>query len=64
MSLSDCIKCYDTPCTCGYQYEKLSNEKLYDQIILMIRVLTIKNKSPLNPIIQEIINKSKKEGIN
>lgn len=20
MSMSDCIKCYDTPCTCGYGY--------------------------------------------
>ncbi len=26
MSMSDCIKCWDTPCTCGYGYRKLSQE--------------------------------------
>ena len=28
MSLSDCIKCWDTPCTCGYMYSKDSTEFL------------------------------------
>ena len=24
MSLSDCVKCWDTPCTCGYEFRKLT----------------------------------------
>jgi hypothetical protein len=28
MSLSDCSKCWDTPCTCGYEWEKYSLEYL------------------------------------
>jgi len=23
MSMSDCIKCWDTPCTCGYDYRNM-----------------------------------------
>ena len=26
MGLSDCIKCWDTPCTCGYGYRNMSLE--------------------------------------
>ena len=26
MSLSDCPKCWDTPCTCGYEYRKMRKE--------------------------------------
>lgn len=28
MSLSDCEKCWDTPCTCGYEYKKYSTSFL------------------------------------
>ncbi len=28
MSLSDCEKCWDTPCTCGYEYKKYSTSRL------------------------------------
>ncbi len=26
MSLSDCVKCYDTPCSCGYGYSHMALE--------------------------------------
>lgn len=26
MSLSDCPKCWDTPCSCGYEYKDMSTE--------------------------------------
>ncbi len=39
MSLSDCIKCWDTPCTCGYEYEQWSVEKLRQHIEMLQRVL-------------------------
>lgn len=32
MSLSDCSKCWDTPCTCGYEYKDWSQEKFDDFI--------------------------------
>jgi len=28
MSLSDCPKCWDTPCTCGYQYWFMTLDRL------------------------------------
>lgn len=28
MALSDCEKCWDTPCTCGWDYRKYSKERL------------------------------------
>ena len=35
MGMSDCIKCWDTPCTCGYQYESWSIDKLHREIRIM-----------------------------
>lgn len=35
MSLSDCEKCWDTPCECGYQYREWTTERL----VLFIAVL-------------------------
>lgn len=32
MSLSDCEKCWDTPCTCGYEYRNYSEERIIDWI--------------------------------
>lgn len=28
MALSDCPKCWDTPCTCGYEYRDWSDEQM------------------------------------
>ena len=42
MSLSDCIKCWDTPCTCGYGYTEWSEERLAEQIAMLERVLAEK----------------------
>lgn len=30
MALSDCPKCWDTPCTCGYMYKDWTDEKISD----------------------------------
>jgi hypothetical protein len=60
MSLSDCEKCWDTPCTCGHDYRDWSKDKLIEfvvsvvskhpkqeQIRIMSAVLEeVKNKKP------------------
>ena len=28
MSLSDCIKCWETPCTCGWDFRKKPDENI------------------------------------
>ena len=63
MSLSACGKCWDDPCTCGHEYEAWSNEKIYSQIVMLVRVLTVKNSSPLSPIIEQIVEASHRRGI-
>jgi hypothetical protein len=30
MSLTDCIKCLDTPCSCGYEYRNWTKERLIE----------------------------------
>jgi len=39
---SDCIKCCDTPCTCGYEYRGWSIEKLEDYLDMLQTVLNDK----------------------
>ena len=45
MSMSDCPKCWDTPCTCGYGYRKWTEEALRDQIRMLSDVLKEKIES-------------------
>lgn len=63
MSLADCEKCWSNPCTCGHDYRHWHNNKLYAQIVMLIRVLTINNSSPLQPIIDGIVAESHRQGI-
>lgn len=44
MSMSDCVKCWDTPCTCGYGYEHWDEKKILDQIEMLKKVLNEKLK--------------------
>src|SRR5258708_22750564 len=41
MSMSDCPKCWDTPCSCGYGYERprMSLERLREVVVAASRVL-------------------------
>lgn len=32
MSLSDCSKCWSTPCECGWDYRKWTDEKMIEHI--------------------------------
>ena len=39
MALSDCVKCWDTPCSCGHDYETWNEQRLKEQIEMLQRVL-------------------------
>lgn len=42
MGMSDCIKCWDTPCRCGHKYSHWSEKDLEDQIKMLQGVLSTK----------------------
>lgn len=44
MSMSDCEKCYNTPCTCGWEYKHWSEEALESQIEMLENILKFKQK--------------------
>lgn len=44
MSLSDCGKCWDTPCTCGYEYSKWDLARLYSFLEMIKRVIEEKER--------------------
>lgn len=43
MALSDCPKCWETPCACGHEYRDWSIERLEDQIATLTLIM-IKKK--------------------
>lgn len=45
MAMSDCIKCWDTPCRCGHGYAHWSEKDLEDQIKMLQKVLAAKRLS-------------------
>ena len=51
MSLSDCPECWNTPCTCGYEYRNEANEELARIIVGM---LLYKQKSDREVILKLI----------
>jgi hypothetical protein len=42
MGMSDCEKCWDTPCTCGHDYRDWTKGQLRSQIAMLKRVLAKK----------------------
>lgn len=41
MSLSDCEKCWETPCCCGHDYKDWDKDRLEKQIAMLKRVLSM-----------------------
>jgi hypothetical protein len=39
MSLTDCVKCWESPCMCGHEWRKYTPVKLREQIEVLQRVL-------------------------
>ncbi len=46
MSLSDCTECWDTPCTCGWNYRNYSIKILEKRKELFEKIIEFKNKYP------------------
>jgi hypothetical protein len=44
MSLSDCPKCWSTPCECGHEYRDWKIDRLEEHIEMLSRVLAEKKK--------------------
>jgi hypothetical protein len=43
MGLSDCSKCWDTPCRCGHSYQHFSKEELVNLIEALQKLLEKNN---------------------
>ena len=38
MAMSDCIKCWNTPCTCGWEYRNLSINARIDRASVVLGI--------------------------
>ena len=47
MSMSDCPRCWETPCICGYEYKNYSSNK---KLKLIYAVLNIKDEESRNSL--------------
>ena len=61
MTLSDCIKCWNAPCTCGYEYQNWSIEQLVNQMDMLSEILERKVESKTYHEQQALRNAAKKE---
>jgi len=46
MSLSDCIKCWDTPCECGWEYRWWDIERLTKLRDTLTKIIEFKAQNP------------------
>lgn len=46
MALSDCENCWDTPCTCGFNWRFWTDERLQQVIQTLEKVRRIKRETP------------------
>ena len=62
MALSDCPKCWDTPCTCGYQYRNYGGPMLEEQVFSMFEYVPItKALEVIEKVKIKLIERQKKE---
>lgn len=46
MSMSDCSRCWETPCVCGYDYKDRPNEYIIDMYKMFKKLLAERGISP------------------
>ncbi len=53
MAMSDCIKCWNTPCSCGWNYKDYSKERLSKYIA---EITQYRSKKDAKAIIEKALN--------
>ena len=53
MSLSDCVKCWETPCVCGHEYKNYGTS---DKIELLRAILKTCSDQEFQEICKEILS--------
>ena len=46
MAMSDCIKCWNTPCQCGWEFRKYNIKGIEEYINVLKEVVKYKKKHP------------------
>jgi len=53
MSLSDCPKCWATPCECGYEYKEYNNERMFEFIKSIMNYKLEKDKKEIVQMLKQ-----------
>ena len=60
MGLSDCSKCWDTPCNCGWEYRRYTKEALSKHIAMITQYRSKKEAKEIlrsaRRVVRKIIN--------
>jgi len=62
MSLSDCIKCWDTPCECGWEYRGATIDYLQKRADMFNAIIQFKVDNPKAKFSEGWGNKPETEG--
>jgi CHASE3 domain sensor protein len=64
MAMSDCIKCWNTPCQCGWEFRNVSIKGLEQYLNILQQVVTYRKNHPnakFSSLINEVETKDDKE---
>lgn len=53
MGMSDCMKCWDTPCNCGYDYLFEDTQRIHKRAMLLKEVLIFRRDYPQGDLTNE-----------